>query len=219
MQPSCFACEETAPGLERETPHHWLVPRPACEAHAGSGRLEDGPPLAVLLNAEWPAGLDGSGANLLLNPLRLQDRRAWLDVTSRGRAVVEELFPAADYFEFAALHLPPFVDVLYELRDLAPFMHREPLGVMAALGVDNARFTALQALLGLWSTTRAVQRLMARAGLPRPATLADAARVWQEARAHLALADPEPDHLRLFLMALLPLAGRRFAHLGTARPA
>jgi hypothetical protein len=37
--------------------------------------------------------------------------------------------------------------------------------------------------------------------------------VWWGARDHLALSDPGPDQLGLFMMALLALAGRRFAHL------
>jgi hypothetical protein len=219
MDARCFACEGTSPELDRERARHWLLPRHACAEHVAAGRLDDGTALGALLDGEWPDGLDGAGANLLLNPVRLGPRRAWLDVTARGRSVVEEVFPATDYFEFVALHLPPFVDVLYEVHDLARFAHREPLGMIAALAVDNARYTALQALQALWSSTRALQALMDRAGLRRPGTLADAARLWAGARAQLALADPGPDHLRLFLMALLPLAGRRFAHLRAGAPA
>jgi hypothetical protein len=199
--------------MVEEAARHWVVPRSACDAHREEGRLEHGGPVRPLLEGPWPDGLDGPVANLLLNPLALGARRAWLDVTSRGRAVVEEVFPAADYFEFSALHLPPYVDVLYEVRDLARFAHREPLGMMAALGADNARYTALQALMGLWYSTRALQALMERTGLQRPRSLEEAALLWRQARAHLSLSDPGPDHLRLFLMALLPLAERRFAHL------
>lgn len=212
MDPLCFACEGTSPEIGLERVHHWVIPRHACAEHFGAGLLEDGARLAAVLDAPWPDDLDGAGANLLLNPVRLGARRAWFDVTTRGRAVVEEVFPAADYFEFAALHLPPYVDVLYEVHDLARFAHREPLGMMAALAVDNVRYTALQALLALWSSTRALQAQMARSGAPRPASLQEAARVWAEARTHL-LADPDPDHLRGFLMALLPLSSRRFVHL------
>jgi hypothetical protein len=219
MHTDCFACDGTGPELGRERAHHWLVPRHACPEHVGSGRLEDGAALGAVLQAPWPEGLDGAGANLLLNPVRLGARRAWLDVTTRGRAVVEEVFPCGDYFEFAALHLPPYVDVLYEVRDLARFAHREPLGMIAALAVDNVRYTALQALQALWSSTRALQALMSAAGLARPASLGDAARVWSGARAQLALVDPEPDQLRLFLMALLPMASRRFVHLRGPVPA
>jgi hypothetical protein len=214
MQASCFACEGTAPGVAEEAVRRWIMPRPACATHIDGGRLEHGGDVRPLMDAPWPDGLDGAGANLLLNPISLGAERAWLDATARGRAVVEEVFPAADYFEFAALHRPPFVDLLYEVRELARFAHREPLGMMAALAADNARYTALQALMELWYTTRALEALMARAGLARPRSLAEAAHVWLEARAHVTLADPGPDHLRLFLMALLPLAGRRFAHLG-----
>jgi hypothetical protein len=216
MSPLCFACEGTSPEIELERAHHWVIPRRACTEHLGAFRLDDGATLADVLGASWPDELDGAGANLLLNPLRLGARRAWLDITTRGRAVVEEVFPSGDYFEFAALHLPPYVDVLYEVRDLARFAHREPLGMMAALAVDNARYTALQALLALWSSTRALQALMARGGLLRPASLGEAARLWAGARAQLALSDPQPDDLRLFLMALLPLASRRFVHLRSA---
>lgn len=219
MDPLCFACEGTSPDIGLERAHHWVVPRHACPEHLASGLLDDGTRLATVLGAPWPADLDGAGANLLLNPVRLGARRAWLDVTTRGRAVVEEVFPAGDYFEFAALHLPPYVDVLYEVRDLARFAHREPLGMIAALAVDNARYTALQALLALWSSTRALQALMARTAVPRPGSLEEAARVWAEARAQLSLADPDPDHLRGFLMALLPLSSRRFVHLRGALPA
>ena len=219
MDPLCFACEGTSPDIGLERAHHWVVPRHACPEHLAGGLLDDGTKLAAVLEAPWPAELDGAGANLLLNPVRLGARRAWLDVTTRGRAVVEEVFPAADYFEFAAQHLPPYVDVLYEVRDLARFAHREPLGMIAALAVDNARYTALQALLALWSSTRALQGLMTRAALPRPGSLEEAARVWAEARAQLALVDPDPDHLRGFLMALLPLSSRRFVHLRGASPA
>lgn len=213
MDPLCFACEGTSPDIGLERAHHWLLPRHACAEHFAAGLLEDGSRLAALLEAPWPQELDGAGANLLLNPVRLGARRAWLDVTTRGRALVEEVFPAADYFEFAALHLPPYVDVLYEVHDLARFAHREPLGMMAALAVDNVRYTALQALLALWSSARALQRLMANAGAARPGSLEEAARVWAEARAQLALEDQDPDHLRGFLMALLPLSSRRFVHL------
>src|SRR5262247_4166002 len=124
MPPGCFACEETGPELGRERAHQWLLPRAACERHAGTGRLEEGAALGAVLEAPWPPSLDGAGANLLLNPVRLGPRRAWLDVTTRGRAVVEEVFASCDYFEFAALHLPPYVDVLFEIRDLARFAHR-----------------------------------------------------------------------------------------------
>lgn len=219
MDPLCFACEGTSPDIGLERAHHWVIPRHACAEHLGAGRLEDGTTLSALLGAPWPEALDGAGANLLLNPVRLGARRAWLDVTTRGRAVVEEVFPAADYFEFAALHLPPYVDVLYEVRDLARFAHREPLGMMAALAVDNVRYTALQALLALWSTARALQALMTKAAASRPGSLEDAAKVWVEARAHLALTDPDPDHLRSFLMSLLPLSSRRFVHLRGPAPA
>lgn len=219
MDPLCFACEGTGPEIELERAHHWVLPRRACAEHMGAGLLEDGTALAEVLNTHWPDELDGAGANLLLNPVRLGGRRAWLDVTTRGRCVLEEVFPASDYFEFAALHLPPYVDVLFEVRDLARFAHREPLGMMAALAVDNARYTALQALQALWSSTRALRGLMPGAGMPRPASLADAARLWADARAQLALADPDPDHLRVFLMALLPLASRRFVHLRSTAPA
>jgi hypothetical protein len=219
MPTDCFACDGTGPELARERAHRWLLPRHACAEHAGAGQVEDGPALEALLGEPWPDDLDGAGANLLLNPLRLGPRRAWLDVTARGRAVVEEVFPSGDYFEFAALHLPPYVDVLFEVHDLARFAHREPLGMIAALGVDNVRYTALQALLALWSSLRALRALMSAAGLPRPSTLGEAARVWAGARAQLALADPEPDHLRRFLMALLPLASRRFVHLRGPAPA
>jgi hypothetical protein len=219
MSSSCFACDATGPDLARERPHQWLLPRPACPEHLGAGRLEQGTELRPVLDAPWPQGLDGAGVNLLLNPVRLGPRRAWLDVTARGRAVVEEVFASGDYFEFAALHLPPYVEVLYEARELARFAHREPLGMMAALAVDNARYTALQALLALWSSTRALQALMAAAGLPPPASLEDAARVWAAARAQLALGDPGPDHLRVFMTALLALASRRFAHLQGPAPA
>ena len=219
MPSSCFACDPTGPELARERPHQWLVPRPACPGHLGAGRLEQGSDLRPLLDAPWPEGLDGAGVNLLLNPVRLGPRRAWLDVTSRGRAVVEEVFPSGDYFEFAALHLPPFVEVLYEAHELARFAHREPLGMMAALAVDNARYTALQALQALWSSTRALQALMAAAGLARPASLEEAARLWAGARAQLSLGDPGPDHLRAFMSALLALASRRFVHLGGPVPA
>jgi hypothetical protein len=215
----CFACEGTAPPVQGESAHHWVVPRQACAQHAGSALFEGGEALAGVVDGPWPDDFEGAGANLLLNPVRLGSRRAWLDVTTRGRAVVEEVFPAADYFEFAALHLAPFVDVLYEVRDLAPFAHREPLGMMAALGVDNTRYTAVQALLGLWCRARALQALLSAARLPRPVTLAEASRVWAGARAHLGQADPQPDDLRLFLVALLRLAGRRFAHLGGPAPA
>jgi len=213
MDARCFACEGTGPELDRERAHHWLLPRRACAEHVAGGLLDDGTTLGSVLDRAWPDELDGAGANLLLNPVRVGTRRAWLDVTTRGRWVVEEVFPATGYFEFAALHLPPYVDVLFEVRDLARFAHREPLGMMAALAVDNARYTALQALLALWSSTRALQALMARSGMARPASLDEAARVWAGARAQLALADPGPDELRVFLMALLPMAGRRFAHL------
>jgi hypothetical protein len=219
MHSLCFVCEETGPELGRERAHQWLLPRQACAQHVGSGRLEDGAALSAVLDAPWPQDLDGAGANLLLNPVRLGARRAWLDVTTRGRAVVEEMFASADYFEFAALHLPPYVDVLYEVRDLTRFAHREPLGMMAALAVDNARYTALQALLALWSSIRALQALMAAAGLPRPASLTEAARMWAGARAQLTLADPGPDHLRPFMMSLLALASRRFVHLPGPAPA
>lgn len=219
MDPLCFACEGTSPDVGLERAHHWVIPRHACAEHVGTGRLEDGTTLAAVLGAPWPDDLDGAGANLLLNPVRLGSRRAWLDVTTRGRAVVEEIFPAADYFEFAALHLPPYVDVLYEVRDLARFAHREPLGMMAALAVDNVRYTALQALLALWSSTRALQGLMTKNAAPRPGSLEEAARVWAEARAQLALADPDPDHVRSFLMSLLPLSSRRFVHLRGPVPA
>jgi hypothetical protein len=213
MQTGCFACEKSGPPLGGERAHHWLRSREACPEHLGGGRLEAGTPLAALLGAPWPDDLDGVGANLLLNPVRVGTLRAWLDVTTRGRAVVEEVFPSADYFEFAAQHVAPYVDVLFEVRELARFAHREPLGMIAALAVDNARYTALRTLLALWSSTRVLQALLAAAGLPRPASLAEAARVWAGARAHLALVDPGPDHLRLFMMALLALAGRRFVHL------
>lgn len=219
MHSGCFACEETGPELGRERAHHWLLPRQACAQHLGTGRLEDGAALSAVLGAPWPSDLDGAGANLLLNPLRLGPRRAWLDVTTRGQAVVEEMFPSADYFEFVALHLPQYVDLLYEVRDLTRFAHREPLGMMAALAVDNARYTALQALLALWSSIRVLQALMSAAGLPRPASLVEAARIWAGARAHLMLADPGPDHLRPFMMALLALASRRFVHLPGPGPA
>ncbi|HET8643859.1 MAG TPA: hypothetical protein VFO85_00120 [Vicinamibacteria bacterium] len=219
MNPLCFACEGTPPEIELERAHHWVVPRHACAEHVSAGLLDDGATLAAVLEAPWPDDLDGAGANLLLNPVRVGARRAWLDITTRGRALVEEVFPSSDYFEFAALHLPPYVDVLYEVRDLARFAHREPLGMMAALAVDNVRYTALQALLALWSSTRALQALMARAGLARPGSLGEAARLWAGARAQLALSDPDPDQLRVFLMALLPLASRRFVHLRSAAPA
>jgi hypothetical protein len=219
MHSSCFVCDATGPELARERAHHWLLPRQACPEHLGAGRLERGAELGPILDAPWPPDLDGAGVNLLLNPVRLGARRAWLDVTSRGRAVVEEVFPSCDYFEFAALHLPPYVDVLYEVRDLTRFAHREPLGMMAALAVDNARYTALQALLALWSSTRALQALMTAAGLPRPDSLADAGRLWAGARAQLTLGDPGPDQLRAFMMALLALASRRFVHLPGPAPA
>ena len=219
MDTPCFACEGTEPEPGRERAPEWLRPRQACPRHAETGLLQDGAALSAVLEAPWPDALDGAGANLLFNPLRLGPRRAWLDVTTRGRAVVEEVFPAADYFEFAALHLRPYVDLLYEVRDLAAFAHREPLGMIAALAVDNARYTALQSLLALWSGSRVLRALMSAAGLGRPVSLAEAARLWSGARAQLELANPQPDHLRLFLMALLPLAGRRFAHLRSAAPA
>jgi hypothetical protein len=214
MQASCFACEGTAPAVALETARHWIAPRAACAAHVEGGQLERGGPLRPVLESPWPEGLDGGGANLLLNPLALGGRRAWLDVTGRGRAVLEEVFPSADYFEFAAQHLPPFVDLLFEVHELARFAHREPLGMMAALGADNTRYTALQSLMALWYGTRALEALMAHAGIGPPHSPEEAARIWREARGHLAQATPGPDHLRQFLMALLPLAGRRFAHLG-----
>jgi hypothetical protein len=214
MQASCFACEGTAPAVAGEAARRWIAPRVACATHAEGGQFAHGGPLRPVMQAPWPDGLEDWGANLLLNPLALDGRRAWLDVTSRGRAVVEEVFPSADYFEFAALHLSPFVDLLFEVHELARFAHREPLGMMAALAADNTRYTALQSLMALWYATRALGALVAHAGLGPPRSLEEAARTWREARPHLALAQPGPDHLRMFLMALLPLAGRRFAHLG-----
>jgi hypothetical protein len=68
--------------------------------------------------------------------------------------------------------------------------------------------------MALWYGTRALEALMAHAGIGPPHSPEEAARIWREARGHLAQATPGPDHLRQFLMALLPLAGRRFAHLG-----
>ena len=113
----CFLCEPSAPVLEHERPGLWLVPRYACTTHKQAATLESGEPLASFLaRRQRGQQLDGSGLNLLFNPITCGGNRAWVDFGFGGWAVMEEVFTSASYFDYWVQHRSECVSALYVMH-------------------------------------------------------------------------------------------------------
>src|SRR6185503_16409621 len=108
-------CDPRRPDLAREAPGQWLPIRFACARHAMQSILPSGESVAAFLGRRRAASypLEGSGLNLVVNPVTVDGRRGWNDFAGGGRGVLEEVFPARDYFEFFAQHSWKALPALY----------------------------------------------------------------------------------------------------------
>jgi len=113
----CFVCENTPQILTEEKPYQWLKPRFACLGHRASAVLESGELVEAFLargkSKEYP--LEGSGLNCLINPVSINGIKAWNDFVGGGRAVLEEVFPSHNYFEYFVQHMREPLNVFYAL--------------------------------------------------------------------------------------------------------
>lgn len=121
---SCFACEGPSATPPVETPGAWSTPRGLCLRHKRWTRVVDGELLHRVMSPAKPEGhpLEGSKLAWLYNPVTIVDYRGvtvrcWNDFAAGGRAVLEDRFDAATYFDFAACERWGAVDVLFALHE------------------------------------------------------------------------------------------------------
>ena len=88
--------------------------------------------LSTLLASTRPYPLEGSGLDVLLNPVMIDGRRAWADFTSGGFAVFREHRRSGDWFDFVVQHVEPGPRVLDSMRELGRHM-QSPSGMMMSL--------------------------------------------------------------------------------------
>ena len=53
---------------------------------------------------------------IVVNPIMIQDRKAWLFFSMGGYIALEEIFPSKSFAEFLTLHDPERLDKLYSLN-------------------------------------------------------------------------------------------------------
>ena len=163
---ACFVCEGPRPRPE-EKPYLWLKPRLACSKHSASKVLDNGELVSDFLQRrktdDYP--LEGSGLNYMINPVRIEGVRGWIDFGGGGCAVIEEVFPSRDYFEFYAQHSLKALDGFYALYEKSGSLSTGmSVNKLRSVLDTPAKQWCLTYMLGVFNSMRGIQEALAARG-------------------------------------------------------
>jgi hypothetical protein len=179
---------------------------PTCKARARL--VSSDVPLDTLLRSTRPDPLEGSGLNALLGPVQIDGHRGWCDFAMGGHAVLQEIFPSRDYFDFMLQHAEPWAGVMRALR-ATPAVPADAGRIEALIrqipqrgpGIDN-----LEWLDALWGRAEAAAAVLA---VTPP--LASNEAVWQAAERALTTPSPATPARRAAMLTRLGEIAERTA--------
>jgi hypothetical protein len=167
---SCFICQPKQTARNLESPFKWIEPRPACSEHGAQAVLANGERVSSFLardRAEGEFPLEGGGLNYCLNPVFIDGIKGWTDFAAGGWAVIEEIFPSHNYFEFVVQHSSEKLDFLYNLyknkEQFADGVNQRALLTLISQNPDGFN----EQLLGLcrvWETDSKIRQYLTETG-------------------------------------------------------
>ena len=205
----CFVCEGPLdPGFERKG--RWLRRRCVCEAHHRRAVLPTGESLSDFRERHRDAGMmEGFLLNFILNPVSIDDQRAWLEWGMGAAAPIEEIFPADDYHDYQLQHATGYLDELLALHEWSMTASRTPSLLRRAARYNQVIGSMVGDDLYQQEVTRRARQCPGRV----PARFEDACEILDEA----PLAQPARAWWEWVFGGaeerLLRVARRRFAHL------
>jgi hypothetical protein len=210
----CFICTGRDIG---ERPHEWLEMRFACPQHKATARLPNGMLVEDFIATHTGSHqFEGSGLGYLLNPVEIGGARGFTDWAGGGWAVIEEVYPSANFFEFGCLHARSGVEVLFALfqaKESNSRSNSEPTDVVsraAKAAHDAQRFWQdLYDVMSSWNTQTQIDGELARRGRNFCRDADEAEAVFHAAGSSFPPQAMGNEGFRV----LLGLADRRFRHL------
>jgi hypothetical protein len=182
MSSNCFVCNDP-PNLVGNQFGLIDVCRFACLEHIKQALLSNGEKLYTFLERQLDKShpFEGSGLNVIVNPVTIQGKRGWCDFFMAGPAILEEVYPSETYFDFFAQHIElvqPFFHAIYQKRDQIDGP-KNYLPVIAAIysehsGIDDQ----INALDFIWSSQYAIANELAQRNLSFVQTPEQAAEVF-----------------------------------------
>lgn len=148
----CFVCSTPVSSIEELG----ATSRASCVSCKGRARLlAGGAVLREILESSEPDPLEGSGLNVILNPLEIDGLRCGADFAAGGFAVFEEVYPASDHFDFLVQHWEPWAGAMRVLKLRSRSDPGEPNEVAGLLRDIQTRMTGvdLEWLLRRWVQT------------------------------------------------------------------
>jgi hypothetical protein len=214
---ACFV-DESPPLLARERPYQWITCRTVCDEHRTLACLSDGENLFAFLerrvNKTFP--LEGSGLNHLINPVTLNDLRAWCDFHFEAPILYEEIFPSETYFDFFVQHAEEIQPFFYrfrqthqELQESGGFFRT----ILALRKAYSATEKYLNDLINLWTIQEALQHELKLRRLPRIQSPDQARDLFLTAYEQLNEQTVLANLVNDMLQRLVELGAIRYAHL------
>ncbi len=167
-----------------------------CDPHKAAAVLPTGERLSAFLAREkamWP---EGELYSYLINPVDVEGHRGWLHFKFGGYAILEELFPSADFSEWLAMHWG--ADRLYKIACIS----------------GGPEVMAVRGLYTDWLYLEAVRGELAKRGVEFPRSVGEAYEV-VSSLPHIASDRFKPgvEHDQAARAIYQSLVARRFGHL------
>jgi hypothetical protein len=215
----CFVCNKEPVMFQGETAGSWIKPRVACPEHVRLAALRNDRRLVDIVERTLPNGhpLEGSGLNVVLNPLAINGQKAWASFAAGGYVIVEEIYPSVDFCEFVAQHVAWAIDVLFAMHKQRAILGGAPGFMDLYIGVlkeesDPGRFqNNLDKLCRCWDSWQQVQKELTKRGKVAVDSPTEAIEVFE---ASFATTDRTGQKdVKSCTDKLLKIAESRFAHL------
>ena len=162
---TCFVCGQH---IDRAGLNDILTDLACIKCKGRTRLLATNVELSTLLASTRPYPLQGSGLNAILNPVVIDERRAWADFAAVGFEVFSEHKRSTDWFDFVVQHVEPGPRVLCRIREQGLLME-PPAAVITSItqeliGGGNPWLSPADRLTTWWQLARAGASALAVVG-------------------------------------------------------